>query len=363
MRELSLTIQTITPIWTGGADGKMDRLHETGLMGSLRWWYEVIVRGVGGHACDPTSEKKCTFDKEKYEKSTEKGLPTSVCLNNAGLCDACQVFGTTGWKRRFRLEIDDSNLKEVEKFNIQPTTTGDRYKHKYGKLVIKNGKKQNSAWYFKSKAKAGVFLLKIVPMPDFDPILIHGVLKLIQNYGGLGSKSQLGCGIIKIIEEPEFDLETFIKSVTVKKPEPPVKNLPSLKNMFFVDLLVSDNGMQAVLNLKYDLRNRIREKFSDNSLRHFVFGTVQGENQGSKIFFSQPVNKEIRIWGWIPESPPSNSRASRSSVIDEIKKELEQSQMDPSRKLKADSWKIFPPDDDPTITFSNYLRSLIQRSS
>ncbi|MBK9094822.1 MAG: type III-B CRISPR module RAMP protein Cmr1 [Anaerolineae bacterium] len=44
---LNITIRTLTPLWTGGVDGAMDRIHETGILGSLRWWYEAIVRGLG----------------------------------------------------------------------------------------------------------------------------------------------------------------------------------------------------------------------------------------------------------------------------------------------------------------------------
>ncbi|HHF52316.1 MAG TPA: type III-B CRISPR module RAMP protein Cmr1, partial [Candidatus Aminicenantes bacterium] len=40
-----MKIKTLTPIWTGGVGGRCDRLHETGIIGSLRWWYEAIVRG------------------------------------------------------------------------------------------------------------------------------------------------------------------------------------------------------------------------------------------------------------------------------------------------------------------------------
>jgi hypothetical protein len=70
MREqaMHITLKTLTPLWTGGVDQTCDRLHETGLIGSLRWWYEVLVRGLGGYACDPT-EHRCTFDEEKYRKS------------------------------------------------------------------------------------------------------------------------------------------------------------------------------------------------------------------------------------------------------------------------------------------------------
>ena len=54
MKTLEISIQPLTPILTGGADRTTDRLHETGIIGSLRWWYEAIVRGLGGSACDPT---------------------------------------------------------------------------------------------------------------------------------------------------------------------------------------------------------------------------------------------------------------------------------------------------------------------
>jgi CRISPR-associated protein Cmr1 len=31
-----IRIKTLTPLWTGGVDGKADRIHKTGLLGSLR---------------------------------------------------------------------------------------------------------------------------------------------------------------------------------------------------------------------------------------------------------------------------------------------------------------------------------------
>ena len=48
MKSMSIKIKTLTPIWTGGVNGECDILHETGIIGSMRWWYEAIVRGMGG---------------------------------------------------------------------------------------------------------------------------------------------------------------------------------------------------------------------------------------------------------------------------------------------------------------------------
>ncbi len=73
MQTLTIRLRTRTPLWTGGIDGSMDRIHETGLLGSLRWWYEAIVRGLGGWACDPTEGDRCPDRQGRY-------------------CDVCKVF-------------------------------------------------------------------------------------------------------------------------------------------------------------------------------------------------------------------------------------------------------------------------------
>jgi len=65
MDPLTIELKTLTPLWTGGVDKTCDRLHETGLIGSLRWWYEALVRGLGGYACDPTSEGRCEYNPKK----------------------------------------------------------------------------------------------------------------------------------------------------------------------------------------------------------------------------------------------------------------------------------------------------------
>ena len=90
---MKITIRTLTPLWTGGVDRTTDRLHETGIIGSLRWWYEALVRGLGGYACDPTSNKpdeRCQFDTKAYERThqIEDGL--------ANVCPVCRLFGCTG---------------------------------------------------------------------------------------------------------------------------------------------------------------------------------------------------------------------------------------------------------------------------
>lgn len=360
MREIiTITLQTTTPIWTGGIGGVPDRLHETGIVGSLRWWYEAIVRGLGGHACDPTSDNKCNFDQEKYDKSDSKKSEPER-LREAGLCDACQVFGATGWKRRFRLEVDDSGLRGIE-IGRPLTTSGDRYKHdKKGFIIKKNGEPQRPTWYFKGSAKTGRFVLKIIPIGDIDPVLIQGILRIIQNVGGLAAKNQMGCGGIQIVNEPDFHHELFLKAITLTTPEPSDEELPNLRYMFFLDLVVSEDGMQPLLNLKYDIRKRFRDKYNDPVLRHYVCGTVRGGNMGSKIFSLQAKDKTMKVWGWIPNEIPSRSKITRTEVVKTIADELGK-----YGKIRQGSWKEFHLGNDlnqRAIESKEFLQLLLQRS-
>lgn len=86
-------IKALTDIWTGDLNGKPDRTITTGLLGSVRWWCEVLVRGLGGHACDPTRDGNRCPDKEGKH------------------CVVCELFGCTGWARKFRFEILDTEGK------------------------------------------------------------------------------------------------------------------------------------------------------------------------------------------------------------------------------------------------------------
>ncbi len=75
-----------------GDINKNNRLKETGFIGSLRWWFEVIVRGFNRKACDPTDDHKCIYNGNRNK-----------------ICPACYLFGCTGWSRRVRLEVGLDN--------------------------------------------------------------------------------------------------------------------------------------------------------------------------------------------------------------------------------------------------------------
>lgn len=112
----SYELQALTDIWTGDANTaqskEANRLIPTGLLGSVRWWFEVLVRGLGGSACDPSR-------------------PELRCPDRQGRrCVVCELFGCTGWARKFRFDVRDANggvrqaqIEAGERFAVAFTET------------------------------------------------------------------------------------------------------------------------------------------------------------------------------------------------------------------------------------------------
>lgn len=222
-RDVSFKLTTLTPLWTGGVNDRCDRLHETGIIGSLRWWFEALVRGLGGEACDPT-EHRCPIvegdDKDpKY-------------------CPACLIFGATGLKRAFRIYWED----EIEK----PNTSGRL------KIRVNN----NTGWYLYrgllfSKASGRLLIDRTPSDINKEGVIqiITLVLKLASEWGGLGARTQQGYGVVNINDGPELDLEkalavleTLVKSNGEKKNITSTQhNDPRLDYFFFSKIRVKAN--------------------------------------------------------------------------------------------------------------------------
>jgi CRISPR type III-B/RAMP module RAMP protein Cmr1 len=152
------TLKALTDIWTGDVAGKGGRLIPTGLLGSIRWWFEILVRGLGGKACDPTVKEVC-------------------CPDKAGRhCVVCELFGCTGWARKFRFEVLDEDG--------QPKQDQIR--------------------------KDETFILRFTelrPIREEEWCLLDLTLRLIAEYGAIGGKT-----VLKPSDEPglaDLDLAEF----------------------------------------------------------------------------------------------------------------------------------------------------------
>jgi len=303
----TVKIKTLTPLWTGDANRKGETLRETGIIGSLRWWYEALIRGLGGTACDPT-DTKCD-DKSR--------------------CDACELFGCTGWSRKFKLEVNlDSGEKNLIPLNIE---IGTRQKHQtkrekqYLKRVVSNVVTNDSVIY------------TFVPLKEIEQgewVLLRNTLQIIEDYGALGARISQGNGVIKITD---CNLPSGNSAITLSKNGKTAKE-PNLKDFFFwkfrigftkeVKQLINkrifwthdpqhkgfeDNWKHweklwnrdplfkdGFLPIAFHIRDMLRSLVEDTQERHSLFGE---RGSGLRIFVSHGYKKgeniiEFRVFGY-----------------------------------------------------------------
>lgn len=158
-------IEARTNIWTGDLQGKPDRLITTGLLGSIRWWFEVVVRGLGGKPCDPSPREHntpCPADKRKTPHD-----PGHHCV-------VCELFGCTGWARKFRFDV----LDEGGQAQREQITEGQKFK---------------------------LCLTPLRSICEEEWALLDLTLRLIAEYGVLGGKT-----VFKPTEESHRDNEKVI---------------------------------------------------------------------------------------------------------------------------------------------------------
>jgi len=342
-----IKIKTLTPLWTGDIDGECNKIKETGIIGSLRWWYEALVRGLGGYACDPT-DSICKFDYKKYHATgnVEDGLHD--------VCDACRLFGCTDWRRRFRIETE-YNGKSVYDGSIKITVD------------------QNNGWYLPGGI-CGDLDFKIVDDEYQKPIM--QLLNFISKWGAIGAKTQQGYGVIRLngnVNSRSYtkELIDFIKKNMNGNDKQNQEYLPNIKDFFFSKIYVNEindenlgdikiihseekkedllfklrneyNFLPTAPKVRYYLREHFRETYKGNDdLRHFLCGFISTKRRpvilnlkekilkkmGSKIFVSHAFKENdkwaMNLWGWIPEYVSVIGNTNRDKLFNEFKKNIE----------------------------------------
>jgi CRISPR-associated protein Cmr1 len=243
---MEITLKTLTPLWTGGVDGKVDRLHETAILGSLRWWYEALVRGLGGYACDPTSDDRCQYDAKKpFGKQ---------------LCPACYLFGATGWGRKFRLQVISTPKIASITGNIK---------------VVQKGQ------------DIAIQIIPLRPISEEEWCLLQLTLRLISEYGAMGGKT-----VFKPTDESrrqnQFHHQDFgLVDVHFSHDWPPCKGLDILKA--YVTLAKWRRGEHH-----YHDEKKVWHDYSWASLRHFwcVKGRYLARQNEQKSTFNKVITRK-----------------------------------------------------------------------
>jgi len=276
MTKLEIHLKTLTPLWTGGADGRCDRVHETGIIGSLRWWYEAIVRGMGGKACDPTAGG-CIYKRKKGESH-------EAAYNR--LCHACQLFGCTSWQRKFKLRILGSD--------------GKLFAEKPGRDGLGSG--ITMTWQF----------LELRPLVEEERWLLYQAARIAAEYGAIGGRTprkpqgnkKVGgdYGLIAIEGQqgvPEITRQQA--EIYLQRPDesrhPSTSNRlwPDLRRFFFVTgQFLWRKQINALTGLSEDGKPLASAGRVELALR--------GDKGVSKKIFS--FEKALgRLWGYLPDTP------------------------------------------------------------
>lgn len=367
---MQIGLNFVTPLWTGGASRQANRVQNTGLLGSLRWWYEVIIRGLGGWACDPTDDHhRCQLDTNGFKAALEQGClhlgkgklcPTceAQALSANGLCAACQMFGATGWAKTMTVVLKDETTPEY------PPTGSGRVKTTGERL---NLKKEPSAWYF-NEGRGQTLALTVLPRRAGDAVaesVCLGLLEFIRRNAALGAKTALGYGLFDWGEPldnlpPASDFAQALAHRAAIGRVGSKERWPDLREMFFAWIDLKESWAHSdFANFKYDLRQAFRSSTITPDLRHFLLGDIQRDpHQASKIKMALWPNKSVlQLWGWIPgQLPEAQGKINRAALINLLRAEL-------SKIGTISHWRQFdsPLDTDTHYTAPQaYLESLMR---
>lgn len=236
--------KAMTPIWTGDAYRKGDRLIPSGLLGSVRWWFEVLVRGMGGSACDPTD-------------------PGSRCPDKHGnRCVVCELFGCTGWARKLQFKIVDANGQPVQA------------------SIVKD---QEFVFHF----------TPLRPIRDEEWALLDLTLRFMADYGAIGGRTVFkpsdeeprenmlqhrDYGLIKIMSRPDIKVEE--------------RQLSSyLKQNHWRNVDHRDYAWASLTNF-WCLKGRhlARQDFNRSTFNK-VIGRKEAKNRGQTLVVNNETNK------------------------------------------------------------------------
>jgi CRISPR-associated protein Cmr1 len=326
-------LQSNTPIWTGGATRICDTIHEAGIIGSLRWWYEVVLRGLDVFACDPTmdtgTDKRCPIELNEDKK----------------WCNACNLFGMTGLQRKFKININRGKqvyeqTDQKQNINIKPSRCDPP---------------RTTGWFLgagriATDQKGLALLVTPLTSSEYTSNTLEVLLCLLSKWGGIGARQQHGYGIFEIFCEKlqnglskEEKLNKFINaSKSPAENQPPKRrttaisaDMPNLKNFFFAKIKLDGltvnwendlDGVPAITNerKRFDewhnhtsrifapaLKNQLRfVAFKDDTGKQKkLFGNIK-DKSGAKVnvshIYDANGNKEVRVWGDIQDASLRN---------------------------------------------------------
>ena len=357
-----IRIRTLTPLWTGDINQECNRIKETGIIGSLRWWYEALVRGLGGYACDPT-DTNCQFNYNRYKKTgkIEDGF-TWEDHPKRNVCDVCKLFGCTGWEKKFNFRVNEdvstldinflTKLKDIDIENISELDLEWWYNKTYNK---------KKAFYNNENFPIEIFSNSTLYSNSDITNILGSLFKVISEMGSIGAKTQNGFGVIDL-QENDIDIQKGFEFIKDTFALDGVKNDSLFEDYFKIELSFdndfindekikfenshqnsnilmtgqmikylirktiknNDKIVNKICNNVNELSNTLEDKkdSQENNVkkvvaRHLLGSDLEGKQLKRKsiLHFSSIWKKNgrfrMRIWGFVPNSIEFNNRVTK----------------------------------------------------
>jgi CRISPR-associated protein Cmr1 len=302
--EIEVIFETITPLYTGDAWQESKEIRPSSLIGSLRFWFEVICYFGGVCSERDFDKEKGRFEKEISQEEFKKRL-SKHGTDFEGQIKAVKeleiplpaiIFGTTGWKSLIeikKINFNDENFEEVKNTRI---------------ISGKN-------WFWKKIEYNGEFKVIFKVPEEIKEAIFFPLLNFMDKYGYWGGSWNVGYGRLKVKkikinnqsiertdwQKNEFDFSKFGKNkVSVNDIEESVsfKNLTS-NNIDKITKILSTKkvkkiqiedfnsdikeAIQKLIEMKAKLRKKYKLKIqNDEVMRHKIFGYLK-PTEGSKI--------------------------------------------------------------------------------
>ena len=325
-KEIKVTFRTITPLWTGDAWQNNSEIRSSSLIGSLRFWFEVICyfsNITNENNYENVKLKDEVNEKEFQQRVIENGIDFNGrdnTLAGLGITLPSRVFGCTGWK----------GWVKIKKINFDKNNFHNKLR---GRII------NNKNWFWGTPYYNGEFSIFFEVGEHIKDSIFYPLLTFIEKYGFLGGKWNIGYGRIKVekVEEmgngnwekndnwrkEEFNCEDKIKNFTDFIDINVALNMDSksfefLKYFFGTNTFYCNNErelkskissipkkikvvkfnnsnenytdlIKKLLNKKAEMRDCLRpvdnidDKKLWNNFRHKLLGTTSGGIEGTKI--------------------------------------------------------------------------------
>jgi len=337
-KEIIAQLETITPLWTGDAWQENKKIRPSSLIGSLRFWFEVICYFSGMTIKEEFDSNKGRFEKEFNEKFNNNfcnltNLEEKIAvLKEAKIPVPAIVFGTTGWRSMITLK----EINYGDNFLSEPN----------GKIIEKK------KWCWGSPSYQGKFKITFLVEEKLAENIFYPLLNFMNDYGYWGGKWNIGYGRlnIKTIEEKEngtiktidnfgskksFDFSIFKYDKKVDYNEELIKIVNS-----FTELLPNNNmNNNHKTNAPYTIRIFFPSNSKDNDLKNFedtgdwkkIIRNLINEKSEQRSNFkrnSKDTRKENekrhKIFGSINPPPEDKDLPQGSKILPYLKKENEE---------------------------------------